>query len=304
MKLDWFQISYEILSLCSFLSLLCILGLYLRHLKLQPPDEREKEEERNSKLSNVIPKIPWLPLCNIFCFVMYAVNNFLAVVEMYAGTWLCRPRVVIFGFCLGMSHFSMFNLYVLRVDLIFRESAFGYSTKFLMATRVFFLVTMVMFSTLLLRNVTGIKTTLSDCTFSSPLWYEGLFALFVVIVDFFCLALFLSPLFKVLRTSLDDRFRFVAVKCTVLTCVSVVSALFGIVGAAVGVFHLSRIDDVVECICLLLMNNTYKNWYERLCCGCIVCCKPPLQVVENGILISTEQLSNSTRSSPRSTEKP
>jgi len=307
-QLTLFQWSYEAISFSAFLTILCMLGLYLNHLKTQRlvelEDKNGNESESSEKTSqsgsktkmvkkvgtNKIINIPWLPMCSIFCFVAYAITNLLATIEILAGTKACYLRIQMLVVSLGISRVLLCNIFILRLALIFEDSAYGYSRNFLIGCRLAVGISGIAFLIMSPWYVYGAHTKLSLCTFQGPEWYMFIYVVFLVGTDSIFLALFLKPLFKVLVTTSDERLRYVAIKCTVLTLTATLSTVIAVMFVASGLdlFHVNRIDDVVQCTCLLLMNNTYKKWYDFLCAGCISCCKSPVIVLEHAILASNQ----------------
>ncbi|ETO28334.1 hypothetical protein RFI_08795 [Reticulomyxa filosa] len=190
-----YKMSYQIVSCLSFLIIVCVLGLYIRHLKVQAMEE--KEEPIEEKTWSILDRIPWMSICTISFFICYACANLLACVEKYADTKYCFERTQMFTITIGVGRLCMYNIYILRLELIFKNCAYGYSTRFTTTFRGFAFATFLPFCASMYYCVRGVQTKFSDCTFEAPRWFELAYLISDAFFSFSSLILFLRFVFSI-----------------------------------------------------------------------------------------------------------
>jgi len=129
------------------------------------------------------------------------------------------------------------------------------------------------------------KTAFDACTFQAPFWAVAIVGIWDVLFSAFCMGLFLKPLCKLLQSRDAVKLRYLAVKCTVLTATGVISTFIALTFLALGKewYQANRVDDTINCLCLLLMSSSYKRPYEWLCAPCICCCQAPVNMIEKQV---------------------
>jgi len=287
------NISYLVVCLISATMIISMLGLYVRHWKNKLNESSLIEGKKN---------VPWLPICTCCCFLAFFGLSLLGILEMILGKTSCSIRAELFAFFVIMSRFLLYNVLILRVHLIFEESVYGYSKLFLNSLRVMVLLYSSILLILSPWYARGDQNTFSQCTFSTDISIIAVFAMTDFFSNFLFLGLFLRPLLKVLQGVDTKNLRDVALKCTILTAVSALTDLANTILFSTGlpIYHANRIDDVVICMCLLLMSSSYDNWYACICSGCICCCRSLVNrvfiifVITNDSIPSEKNLDKST----------
>jgi len=270
----WFKVSYE--ATCWFALIFCISLLLTYVCGLT------KDSARN--------KLLWL---NISCFVFYILVELMASIEMIMNHTNCRLRVQFFTLGYIGAKLSLYSILILRIQLAFQGSTHAYSPIFLGALKFYLFILFVIFLTCGIYYNNGVITTLSHCTFTPPVWYLEAYILNEFGISFLCLGLTLRPLLKLAKSNADKMSNKsgilikLAIKYTVLTSVSTTSSFIAVVAAELHLYHLNRVDDMINCLCLLLMTKSHDPAYQVLCKTCHACCSVPFRLT--GHISSTQE---------------
>ena len=201
------------------------------------------------------------------------------------------------GLCFGK--WCMWMLFVVRLDMIFGSSIYGYSKNFLRCVGVMVtFMTIYLCLSIVLVFIVGIDknpNTLYDFfntgddikKFPSScdekfegMWsvLVGSYLLFDLIMNVFYGVLFIIPLRKVnaaLSSSNQSiKMAGIARKVFILTVTLCASSVISMFFNVAGLVALWGVDLIINIICLILMTPYYndQSWYQRLCKCCLVCC--------------------------------
>lgn len=191
-----------------------------------------------------------------------------------------------------LSKACMYGVFLLRLDMVYAHSAYGYSKFFLYGIIALVFISSTTLGTILIFSIDeSLFLTDSDefpnpCFVYYPFWGYTLFLIYDFIANILCLILFIIPLYRATKSMKKEfvspshsktrrKLIYVGIKCMILTTTCVLTTVITLSLLSTGyVGWMCAVDVAVNCVCVLLMTPYYPDneYYERLCFICLYKC--------------------------------
>ena len=293
-------IIYSTGSISLYLLIIHIHRFYKHHKSASsaeqdpPSPSSQKQSESISKIINIlrlttIISISVLSIYNLITNTIYIsngpnipcnrINNAMDIILYYIGK-IC-----------------MYLMFILQSHSVYGQSAFGYKTSKLKILSAIICTTMTI---LCILTIASTKLILYDFNLSNneyqschavlPLYYIIIYVLHEIIIIITIGIMYIVPLKKLLNVlqkaqqtidpmkngedpSFGVRFKFTAIKVTILTLTVLISGFIAlIISFIIDSQIIIFINSIINILCIMLMTDYYKSWYIKLCCCCIRTC--------------------------------
>ena len=204
----------------------------------------------------------------------------------------CVITTYIWTYAWLLSKACMYAVFLMRLDMVYANSAYGYNKLFIYCIIVLVIITSTTLSTILVSSMNEAEfLTDSDqfpnpCFVYLPAWGYTSFLIYDFIANIFCLILFLIPLYRASKavdkavaspshSKTRRKMIYIGIKCMILTATCVATTVLTLSMLSIGyIGWMCAVDVAVNCVCVLLMTPYYEDryYYERLCYVCLYKC--------------------------------
>jgi len=197
-----------------------------------------------------------------------------------------------------LAKFILYQYYLARLYSIYSSSAFKFNTKKLALLSIIIVIYTGITIALVVLNfkvTSNQQKIVYVCDVKIPVYIFGVSNAFDQIISCYSLYLFTKPIVYIVNLAHNDdsinienmkQYR-VLVKIYTLSSIQFITTLISLIMLGIGFgAPFSSTDAVINSICIALMNKTYINIYNKLCCfthklcqkcviGCCVISKIP-----------------------------
>ena len=283
------------------------------HRKVQGDSPSSKSDSNIEFPQKGTPLYCNIIMSHILIFFVIIMAVILSILEWYSTSQFvvfCKYLSSFAVLCYHYSKFSVYYIFVLRVQIAFYDSQFQYSRKIIIGFYIwitFLFLVAIGGDFLQIRGDWTYyeKEDIYWCQIYVEIW-GVIFTTFVDIITAISLMImFVRPLIILLKTSsnaTDNILRKTVTKYTLLTSFAVLFTLLTMIFIAVGFGSFGTIDCIVNSVCIMLMSQIHSNVYKIVCKPCYGCIEKfsigsedvnNLDMIVNGQTKSVESTDNS-----------
>eukprot|EP01084_Bolivina_argentea_P095737 172099_1 len=228
------------------------------------------------------------------CIFLYLTYLIVCTIQMTNSNYKqCVITTYLWTYPWLLSKATMYCILLLRLDIVYSSSVYGYNKYFLYSLMLFVVIASISLSSLLISKLSmdeALFLTDNDqlpnpCFVYYPYWGYTSFLVYDFTANTVCLILFIVPLTRAVRSIRKNnsgnyskktsyKMIYVGVKLLIVTAVCVTTTVLTLSLLSSGYLgFMCGVDVVVNCICIVLMTAYYPDhkYYEKICFVCLLC---------------------------------